>query len=124
MARWLVKFTVTQSPTLMWTTNGSITPLALATAAFDVITYAAVIEPVTLVLVPLLPDVPCTLFGTSTALMAIALLTESAGHGLPGSTVTGGRAPVTAGCTYVPAGAALSGSACKPAEPFGRTRMM
>ena len=47
--------------------------LGLGQAAFDVITYAAVIEPVTLVLVPSLPDVPCMLFGTSTALMANGL---------------------------------------------------
>ena len=57
------------------------------------------ILPVTLVLVPPLPEEPCTLSGTSTALMATAFGVEPAGHGLPGSNVTGGRAPVTVGCT-------------------------
>ena len=104
-----MKLTVRQSPTLMCTTNGSVTPLALASAAFDVITYAAVIAPVTLVLVPPLPEVPCTLSGTSTALIATAFGVEPAGHGLPGSVVAGGRPPVTAGCTYVPAGVTYVG---------------
>src|SRR4029078_12337515 len=89
--RWFVKLTVTQSPALMCTTNGSVTPVAFALAASAVMTYAAVIAPVTLVLVPWLLTVPCTLSGTSTALMANVLLSEPAGHGLPGDSATGGR---------------------------------
>jgi hypothetical protein len=62
-------------------------------------TYAAVTAPVTAELMPPFPEVPCTLFGTSTALMAKVLAVEPAGQGSPELVVIGGRAPVTEGGT-------------------------